>query len=181
MKKRFLSMLLAVAMALTIVPSSAAAAALDPDVHPDQPTLETHELGPVEQNNSASEGIIYYRFEADEFPTTMSVGLGASQAFTGRTYYEQLDDASKAVYDVLKTGFSSEATTSVNFGGTAAEKYLVSGTISYEHTEVSAAGYTYDQIEATDGSVYSTSSGALDEWLYPLVASAYLALTNDHP
>ena len=181
MKKRFLSMLLAVAMALTIVPSRAAAAALDPDVHPDQPTLETHELGPVEQNDSASEGIIYYRFEADEFPTTMSVGLGASQAFTGTTYYEQLDDASKAVYDVLKTSLSSETTTSVDFNGTAAAKYLVSKSISYTHTKVSDGTNTYDQITANNGEVYVTSSGALDEWLYPLVASAYLALTNDHP
>ena len=55
MKKRFLSMLLAVAMALTIVPSTAIAMAVEPETSPAQGGLD------------AGESVAY--LDPDEYPT----------------------------------------------------------------------------------------------------------------
>ena len=104
MKKRFLSMLLAFAMVLTIAPVSASAEALDPGTSPDQSGLgaggEKFEAVQVLPEPVTAPGIgsIY---DIDLSNSDFSLwGLRPSVTFSEK-YYNQLDQNSQAVYTAL--------------------------------------------------------------------------------
>ena len=100
MKKRFLSMLLAVAMALTIVPSTAIAMAVEPETSPAQGGLDAGEsvayLDPDEYptNEELLEGYIWKMFSGD-------TGEAGSFSTGDQTAGMLLTGTAKTIYDAV--------------------------------------------------------------------------------
>lgn len=121
MKRRFLSMLLAFAMVLTIAPVSASAEALDPGTSPDQSGLGTEEgvayLDPDEYPTNAEllEGYIWKMFSGEDIGgSTFSTGTqtaGSLLTGTAKTIYEAVAP------EIVKIAAQGGSTKFTNPGG----------------------------------------------------------------